>query len=80
MISIIICSKNKDLLKDVSANIELTIGVPYEIIAIENNKGEFGICKAYNDGASKAKYDIFCFMHEDISFETQNWEPNSLII
>ena len=73
MISIIISSRNHELLEKVSLNIQQTIGVPYEIIGIQNENGQFGICKAYNDGAKQARYDIFCFMHEDILFETQSW-------
>ena len=76
MISIIICSRNKTLLNTVSESVKNTIGVPYEIIAIDNSDGKFGICKAYNLGVAQAKYDIFCFMHEDITFETQNWGQN----
>lgn len=76
MISIIICSRNKTLLNTVSESVKNTIGVPYEIIAIDNSDGKYGICKAYNIGAAKAQYDIFCFMHEDITFETQNWGKN----
>ncbi len=76
MISIIICSRNKTLLNTVSQSIKETIGVPYEIIAIDNIEAKYGICKAYNLGATQAKFDIFCFMHEDITFETQNWGQN----
>ncbi|TAH01101.1 MAG: hypothetical protein EAZ15_07860 [Sphingobacteriales bacterium] len=76
MISIIICSRNKTLLNTVSQSVKNTIGVPYEIIAIDNADAKYGICKAYNLGAAQAKYDIFCFMHEDITFETQNWGQN----
>ncbi len=76
MISIIICSRNQTLLNTVTESIKNTIGVPYEIIAIDNSEGKYGICKAYNLGAANAKFDIFCFMHEDITFETQNWGQN----
>lgn len=76
MISIIICSRNQTLLNNVSQSVRDTIGVPYEIIAIDNSEGKYGICKAYNLGVAQAKYDIFCFMHEDITFETQNWGQN----
>ena len=76
MISIIICSKSPSLFKAVSDNIKETIGVPYEIIGIDNSEGKYGICKAYNLGAAKAQYDIFCFAHEDILFVTQNWGAN----
>ena len=76
MISIIICSKSHDLLKKISLNIADTIGVSYEIIPILNPHGKFGICKAYNDGASQAVYDILCFCHEDILFHNINWGKN----
>ncbi len=76
MISIIICSRDKTLLNTVSQSVNNTIGVPYEIIAIDNSDGKYGICKAYNLGAAQAHYDIFCFMHEDIAFVTQNWGQN----
>ena len=73
MISIVICSKSPVLLEQVSKNIAATIGLPYEIVAIDNTKGEQGICAAYNRGARKSKFDLLCFMHEDILFHTQNW-------
>jgi hypothetical protein len=73
MISIIICSKSPELLQKIRVNIEHTIGVPYEIIAIENSRGQIGICEAYNNGASKAKYDYLCFSHEDVIYHTQGW-------
>ncbi|WP_066406953.1 glycosyltransferase [Flavisolibacter tropicus] len=73
MISIIICSKSPALLEQVSQNIAATIGLPYEIIAVDNTKGEYGICAAYNRGAKKSNFECLCFMHEDILFHTQNW-------
>jgi Glycosyltransferase like family len=73
MISIIICSANKFLLSQVKLNIEETIGVPYEIIAIDNSADKDGICSVYNRGGSKAVFPLLCFVHEDILFETKNW-------
>lgn len=73
MISIIISSVNKQQLIDVKKNIEQTIGVPYELIAIDNSSGEKGVCEVYNAGAKLAQYDIFCFMHEDVKIHTNNW-------
>jgi len=73
MISIIICSVNKIALDKVAENIANTIGVAFEIIAIDNSLVTSGICAAYNKGAAKAKYDTYCFMHEDIAFETYGW-------
>lgn len=61
------------MLANVKKNIAETIGVPYEIIPIDNSKNTYGICKAYNEGGAKARFPILCFMHEDVSFETMNW-------
>jgi len=73
MISIIISSANAEQLKQVTKNITATIGVPFEIISTDNSHGEKGICEIYNRGAKTAKYDILCFMHEDVSIHTQDW-------
>lgn len=54
-------------------NIDKTIGVPYEIVSFYNPDGKDGICKLYNEGARRAKYDLLCFMHEDLNIKTQNW-------
>ena len=73
MISIIICSVDAKRLDDVKKNIAQSIGIPHEIIAIDNSLIKFGICKVYNQGAAKAQYPILCFVHEDVSFSTVNW-------
>jgi glycosyltransferase involved in cell wall biosynthesis len=73
MISIVICSINQEFFNQVEQSVATTIGLPYEIIRINNTVTNFGICKAYNEGAKKAKYDYLCFMHEDILFKSNNW-------
>jgi hypothetical protein len=73
MISIIISSANPDLLEKITQNIEDSIGVPYEVISFDNSNGSSGLCKLYNEGTTKAKYDILCFMHEDIEIKTASW-------
>jgi hypothetical protein len=73
MISIVICSRDTNVLAKVQENVALTIGVPHEVIAIDNSKGRYGICEAYNLGAAQANFELLCFMHEDISFETKLW-------
>ena len=73
MISIIISSQNVQLLQALTVNIKAVIGVPFEIIAIENNNAKYSICQAYNIGAAKSKFNILCFMHEDIVIQTANW-------
>lgn len=73
MISVIISSAHPATLTQVNKNIEATISVPFEIIAFENIDGAKGICEVYNEGARRAKYDILCFMHEDIEMKTADW-------
>lgn len=73
MISLIICSRSKRDLRRVNNNIAQTIGVPYEIISIDNSGNNYNIFQAYNIGIKRSKYDLLCFMHEDVSFNTFNW-------
>lgn len=80
MISIIICSANEAELAQVSENIRKTVGVAYEIIAIDNRKQPRGICAVYNEGAKRARFDLLCFMHEDIEMMTADWGARVLDI
>ncbi|MFD1257894.1 glycosyltransferase [Mucilaginibacter terrae] len=73
MISVIISSVNKSMLAAVSQSIADTIGVPFEILGIDNSNGTYGICAVYNQGARQAQYDMLCFVHEDVEFKTLNW-------
>lgn len=73
MISIIICSINKTFAQQVQDNIAATIGVVWEPIIIDNTISPKSITQVYNLGASKAQYDLVCFVHEDVLFQTQNW-------
>ncbi|MDB5200764.1 MAG: hypothetical protein JWQ27_173 [Ferruginibacter sp.] len=73
MISVIICSINENYLAALRKNIEATIAVPYEIIAINNRERGDGICSVYNEGAGKARYELLCFIHEDIRIHTNGW-------
>ncbi|RZJ91820.1 MAG: hypothetical protein EOO60_07545 [Hymenobacter sp.] len=73
MISIIICSRDSAAATQASKNILDTIGVEHEIIVIDNSKRAYGICEAYNLGAERSKYNLLCFMHEDLKMHTQNW-------
>jgi glycosyltransferase involved in cell wall biosynthesis len=73
MVSIIICSRDKQKLEEVTQSVANTIGTDYEIIAINNSKGQYSIFKAYNIGVERSQGDVLCFMHEDISFKTTDW-------
>lgn len=73
MISIVICHRNKDYLQKITANIQKTIGIPFELVVIDNSTNQHSIFEAYNIGVSKSSYPIICFTHEDILFHTENW-------
>lgn len=73
MLSIIICHRNIELLNTIKKNIQLTVGISYELIIIDNSQGEYSIFSAYNEGVIKAKNNIVCFVHEDILFHTDGW-------
>lgn len=73
MISVIICSINKGLAQQVQKNIAATIGVVWEFIVIENKVSPKSLTEVYNVGASKARYDVLLFVHEDVLFQTKNW-------
>ena len=73
MISVIICSRREKLDPDLAENIRQTVGVPYEIIRIDNSHGQYNIFEAYNLGVGRAKGEFLCFMHEDIVFHSNDW-------
>jgi len=73
MISIIICSRNADIDKILRDNISNFIGIKYELVIIDNSSNKYSIFSAYNEGVRRAKYEILCFMHEDVLFHTENW-------
>jgi hypothetical protein len=73
MISVLICSANPILLQKITENIEKTIGVPFEIISIDNRLEKKGICAVYNELASVSKFEFLCFLHEDVLLKTENW-------
>ncbi|WP_277110325.1 glycosyltransferase [Chryseobacterium taklimakanense] len=79
MISVVISSYQPKYFTALEKNIAETVGIPYEIIKIDN-PGLMGICEAYNKGAEKAKFENLLFLHEDVSFETLNWGEKLLAI
>ena len=73
MLSIIICNRKSKIDSVLSKNIHNTIGVEYEIVPIDNSRGQYNIFQAYNEGVRRAKGDILCFMHDDILFIGNGW-------
>lgn len=73
MVSILICSIQPSLFVALKDNISNTIGVPHEILVFDNRIEKKSICSAYNYLAKLAKYDLLCFLHEDVIFTSVNW-------
>lgn len=73
MLSIIICHRKENLLNGIKESIKNTVGIPYELIVIDNRNNDYTILSAYNEGVKRASYDILCFTHEDVLFYSENW-------
>ena len=73
MISIIICSRTADISQELKDNIASTIGCEYELCVIDNSHNDYSIFSAYNEGVRRAKGEILCFLHDDVSFHTNEW-------
>ena len=74
MISIIICSRAASISDELIQNIDQTIGLPYELVIIDNSDNLYSIFNAYNEGVKRSKYELLCFMHDDIIFKKEsNW-------
>jgi len=73
MISIIICSRKSNISRELTTNIDKTIGCDYELIVIDNSQNTYSIFEAYNIGIEKSKGEYLCFIHDDIRFHTTNW-------
>jgi len=73
MISVIVCHRDADLLTQFTKNLSETIGVPYELIVIDNRENAYNIFQAYNEGVKRSRYDLLCFAHEDLLFHSKDW-------
>lgn len=73
MISIITSSRNQEQFAAYRSNIEATIGIPFELLHIENESGTRGLCTLYNELAARARYPLLLFLHEDVAFHTRSW-------
>src|SRR5260221_1528827 len=78
MFSILICSVNAVFLERIKINIQETVGHEYELLVWDNRLDPRPITEVYNLLATRAKYPYWCFIHEDIRFQTENWTENLL--
>lgn len=73
LVSIVICSRKKELDSDFVNNINNTIGCDYELIIIDNSNNKYTIFEAYNLGIKKSTGELIAFIHDDIYFHSTNW-------
>ena len=73
MISLIICSRSKEISQTLWHNVEATVGIDHEWVIVDNSTRQYNIFQAYNEGVRRATGDILCFMHDDILYHTDGW-------
>lgn len=73
MVSIVICSRKKELDPDFVYNISNTIGCDYELVIIDNSNNKHTIFEAYNLGIKRSLGEFIAFIHDDIYFQSTNW-------
>jgi hypothetical protein len=73
MITIIIASVDPIMITQIKHNIDETIGTPYELLIFHNDKGEESLASIYNRGTKMARYELLCFVHEDVLFNSAGW-------
>ncbi len=73
MFTIICCTIRPEAAEELRENVAATIGVPFEWLPFDNRTAGRGICSVYNECAARARYDLLCFVHEDVRFLTPGW-------
>lgn len=72
-ISIIICSRNKEIPEELYLNLKKTTGCDFELINIDNSLNRYTIFEAYNIGIRRATTPILVFLHDDVILITEDW-------
>jgi GT2 family glycosyltransferase len=69
-ISFIIIKYKGDFYENLVRNIGQSCDCPHEIVEIDNTKGVYSsIAVAYNSNVARAKFELICFLHEDVLFK-----------
>lgn len=72
-VTLVVCSRNKELDFQFSQNILHTVGCKYKLVVIDNSSNRFSIFEAYNLGIQESNSKIICFVHDDVRFRTMGW-------
>jgi hypothetical protein len=73
MISVVVCSIDPETCERMMESVDRTIGVEHEFVVHDNRETNWGICKAYNRCAGKAKFPFLAFAHEDLVMDSPGW-------
>ena len=73
VLSVIICSRSRTIKRQLSENIQKTIGCEYELIVIDNSQNDKSIFEAYRQGTEQSTGEYLCFVHDDVEFISKNW-------
>jgi hypothetical protein len=73
MISIVVCCRKDSDCSNLETSIRATIGLPYELIVVNDSSYGNSIFRALNSGVEQASYEHICFTHDDVQFHTNNW-------
>lgn len=74
VVCVVVLSYRPALLEALRTNIAASIGVPYELLVLDNGDGRYrSMAVAYNEGARRATAPIVCFVHEDVAFKSEAW-------
>lgn len=72
-LSIIICSRTKNLDPELEQNLYATAGCEFELVIIDNSHNKYSIFQAYNEGIRKSTAPYVLFIHDDVLFHTNGW-------
>ena len=70
MISFLTCSIDEQLLDRLRANLAGSVGVEHEFLVHRNRELGWGLARAYNALAGRARHPLVCFLHEDVAFRS----------
>jgi hypothetical protein len=68
VISFVTCSLDDRLLARLRDNLARTAGVEHELVVHRNREAGWGLARAYDAAAERARFPVLCFVHEDVEF------------
>lgn len=73
MLSIISCNRDSNRIPPLKANLDIKVGILFELIIIDNRLNQYSIFEAYNEGVKLSKFPYILFIHDDVFIHTQDF-------